>query len=64
MSISPIGPSIIDLAGANGPSAAAAQIASRVSTASADSSVALQLELTMLEKSLQVEGRESVDLHV
>ena len=65
MSITPIGPSIVDLAGVQGPSGAAAQIASSIAGgAAADGSTAQALELAVLEKALQASQREAIDLHV
>jgi hypothetical protein len=64
MSITPIGPSVIDLAGAQGPSAAAARIATNVADSSAGSGTAQALELAVLEKALEATQREAIDLHV
>jgi hypothetical protein len=64
MNISSVGPPIIALVGAQGPSAAAAQIASSVARGSADSSIPQELELAVLGKALAAETLEAVDLDV
>ena len=64
MSITPIGPSIVDLAGAQGPSASAAQIATNIADGGAGSDTAQALELAVLEKALQASQREAIDLRV
>jgi hypothetical protein len=64
MNISSVGPPIIALAGAQGPSATAAQIASNLANGGADSSIAQELELAVLGKALTASKLEAIDLHV
>jgi hypothetical protein len=57
MSVQPIGPSIMSLAGVQGPSAAASQIATSVANSSqGGSDMKQELELAVLGKALQTEG--------
>jgi hypothetical protein len=64
MNISSVGPPIMALAGAQGPSAVAAQIASSLANGGAASSIAQELELAVLGKALTASKLEAVDLHV
>jgi hypothetical protein len=64
MNISSVGPPVIALAGPQGPSAAAAQIASNIATDGSDSGIAEELQIAVLQKALAASKTEAIDLHV
>ena len=64
MSISPIGSPMIGVTGPQGPGAAAAQIASNIANSDDGASIALDVELAVLQKALEASQADVVDLRV